>query len=88
MYQNWNHGGRTTEYFTSTYIKKATKANIKAVLISGERDYRYQKETHSITAQFKKFGLKHQLIVIENLGHSVPENFSKLLDSYIEYLRD
>ena len=81
-----NHGGGTTKYFTSENIEKAASTNMKVVLLSGERDYRYQKETLKIKKQFETFKLQHQFIEIKGLGHASPKNFSKMLDTYIDYL--
>ncbi len=83
-----NHGGRTTEFFTSEHIIKATNKNVKAVLISGEHDYRYKKETLKIKKEFETYKLMHQFVIIKNLGHAVPDNFSVLLDDYLEFIMD
>lgn len=83
-----NHGGGTTEFFTSKKIKEATKRNIKAILLSGENDYRYRKETLHIKEQFEKYKLQYRFIEIKDLGHSVPNNFSIVLDNYLDFIVD
>ncbi|MCL6294829.1 hypothetical protein [Jejuia spongiicola] len=83
-----NHGGGTTEFFTSENIIKARNKDFKAVLISGTHDYRYQKETLKIKKEFETYKLKHQFVQIKNLGHAVPDNFSILLDDYLGFIMD
>ncbi|MDO5980664.1 dienelactone hydrolase family protein [Flavivirga spongiicola] len=83
-----NHGGGTTEFFTPENIKEASKSNIKAILLTGENDYRYRKETLNIKEQFEKYRLQHRFIEIKDLGHAVPKNFNKALDSYLSFIMD
>ena len=83
-----NHGGGTTEFFTPENIKIAAGRQVKAVLLSGQNDHRYKKETFKIKKQFEKYKLRHQFIEIKNLGHSVPKNFSVDLDHYLDFIVD
>lgn len=81
-----NHGGGTTKFFTDDNVKKASKKGVKAVLLSGENDYRYKKETNTIKEMFEKHNLPYQYIVYKGVGHNAPNNFSKKLDNYIDFI--
>ncbi len=83
-----NHGGGTTEFFTTKNIIRAKENRLKAVLLSGEKDYRYKKESLKIKNRFEELRLDHKFFEIKNLGHTSPKYFSKLLDNYIDFLRN
>jgi len=81
-----NHGGGTTSFFTDNNVNKAKALDVRFVLISGEKDMRYKKETEKIKNILDKHKVFHKLINVKNLGHSVPDDFSTTLDDYIEFI--
>jgi predicted esterase len=81
-----NHGGGTTRFFTDENVKKIAKKNIKGVLVSGEKDYRYKKETAKIKAMFNSHGLQYLFIENEGIGHYAPDNFRKVLNTYLDFI--
>ncbi len=81
-----NHGGSTTSFFTDKNVINAKVRRVSFVLISGENDMKYKKETEKIRWMLDKHNVKHKYISLKNLGHSVPNNFSALLDEYLNFI--
>ena len=81
-----NHGGGTTKFFNDDNVKAAKENGVRAVLISGEKDYRYQKETDKIKALFNAHHFQYKFIENIGVGHRAPDNFSVQLDEYLDFI--
>lgn len=83
-----NHGGGTTHFFTDNNVIAAKQRGVRAVLISGEKDFRYKKESEKIKTLLSKHDFSYKFIESKNTGHSIPKAFSVLLDSCLEFIMD
>lgn len=68
-------------------IENAHKKGIKAVIIAGENDRKFQ-EQRKISNLFIKAGLKNRFIIKKGLGHWFPEDLPELIDSSLEFIKD
>ena len=82
-----NHGGGISPSFTAANIDALKTLNKKIILVSGEKDYHYKHETLEISRLLTLHNIEHHYIVIPNLGHSAPNNFSVLLKQYLTWLK-
>lgn len=58
----------------------------KGYIIAGEEDS-FTKNTQDLYSEMKKAGIQCILTVVEGLGHTIPSDFKKFIDSAIEYLK-
>jgi predicted esterase len=80
-----NHGGKLSPIVTDKSVETA-KQTLRVVLVAGETDSRYLHESIELKALFEKHQLPFKYYLNKNVGHTVPQNFSALLDGYINYL--
>jgi predicted esterase len=73
------------EEFDNPRVRTAREDGIKGVILSGENDYNlpYQREMVHV---FKKERLPHEFIVLPDMGHEFPEDFSSHIDKAIEFI--
>ena len=82
-----NHGGKLSSSCTSENIIKASKRQVRGVLITGENDHKYKSQTYSLKDLFSKNLLSYKFIVNIGVGHEEPKNFFLLLDEYLDYIK-
>ncbi len=81
-----NHGGKLSSAVTNENLAKASKQALHVVLVAGETDSRYLHESIELKGLFEKHDIAFKYYLNKNVGHTVPKNFSKLLDDYIKFL--
>ena len=54
-------------------------------MIGGEHDY-YRKYQIEMAEVFRETGFNYQVVVVQELGHDFPQNFSELIDDAIMYI--
>ncbi|TYR73635.1 hypothetical protein FZC79_17305 [Rossellomorea vietnamensis] len=63
-------------------IKTHQKTKVKFVIITGDKDYYYTNVLEAMPI-FEKYNVPCKLIVIEGMGHTIPENFEELFEENI-----
>lgn len=66
-------------------VENAHKKDIKAVIIAGENDKKFE-EQNKIANLFSKAGLKNRFIIKKGLGHWFPEDLPELIDSSLDFI--
>lgn len=66
-------------------VENAHKKGIKAVIIAGENDKKFE-EQKKISNLFIKTGLKNRFIIKKGLGHWFPEDLPEIIDSSLEFI--
>ncbi|MGF2614345.1 hypothetical protein FZC84_20400 [Rossellomorea vietnamensis] len=64
-------------------LKKHQKTKVKLVIITGDKDYFYHNVMEALPV-FEKYKIPCKLIVIEGMGHTIPDNFEELLEENIK----
>lgn len=64
-------------------LKKHQKTKVKLVIITGDKDYFYHNVLDALPI-FEKYNIPYKLIVIEGMGHAIPDNFEELFEENIK----
>lgn len=73
------------ERFSSDRVKAAAERRVRGVMIAGENDY-YGPSQLAMVAVFDESGFEYKHVVIPDLGHDFPKDFSERLDRAIEFV--
>ncbi len=71
--------------FAEENIKAAKSRNVRAYILGGEKDF-YLPRQDEMAKAFDFADLEYEQVVIEEHGHDYPEDFSKWIDSALEFL--
>ncbi|MGD6969130.1 hypothetical protein ACQCVP_22165 [Rossellomorea vietnamensis] len=63
-------------------IKTHQKPKVKLVIITGDKDYFYNNVLEAMPI-FKKYNIPCKLVIIEGMGHTIPDNFEELFEENI-----
>jgi predicted esterase len=64
-------------------LKNHQKTKVKLVIITGDKDYFYNNVLDALPI-FERYNIPCKLIVIEGMGHTIPENFEELFEENIK----
>lgn len=81
-----NHGGGITQAATKSALRGAAKRQLRCVLVVGEKDYRYKKESYELKRLFEAANVEFMYDSQKGVGHTVPDDFSERLDKYVIFL--
>lgn len=73
--------------FEPASINAAGRKNVRAYILGGKSDF-YLPSQNEMAEAFKTSGLKYEQVVIEGLGHDYPEDFSRWIDTALDFLID
>lgn len=68
-------------------VQDFVSSDKEIVIISGETDFALEKQ-QDLISRLKDLNGKAEIIIIPEMGHNFPDNFSNLLDEYLKSLMD
>lgn len=71
--------------FDDEKVKAAVDRKVTGYILGGEKDY-FLDNQKSMTESFTKAGLQHEFVIIPEMGHIYPDDFSDRLDIALDYL--
>jgi len=72
--------------FDEVKVKAAVDRNVKGYILSGENDYFLDRQ-RTMAEIFNAAGFPHEFVVIPEMGHQYPDDFSERLDSALKYFK-
>jgi predicted esterase len=73
--------------FEPASLDAAGRKKVRAYILGGETDF-YLPSQNEMAGAFKTSGLKYEQVVIDSLGHDYPEDFSRWIDTALDFLVD